>query len=273
MAISGFQYIRNRTFWPLILIKVSCAFVYGGGDILNVAFSEMNNGGTNLGGNSSSSSSKSNSLQMNQYTNISDIDMTMAVGGMDLEEERYKEEEEDTEQSQKLGMIFFVTGLGCFLGPLIADRFTNMKSLRSLLHACTIAFALQAMGFLCMGIFPYFVCTLIGSILRAAGSSISWVNSQIILQSVVKPDMLGRVLAVDYGLALLSEASSAVVAGLMLDDLGFSAMKVCIIMGMIAILFFFISYFFTLYRGDEVLKADVEEEEDIELYDGLLPPD
>lgn len=242
MTISGFDYIMSTSFWPLVFIKMSSSFVYGGGDILNVSFSEE------------------------------------------------KDDSNTEEQSRKLGAILFVVGVGCFLGPLVADVFTNMNQLKSVLDACVAAFALQAVGFLCMGFFSPFSLTLTGSAMRAAGSSLSWVNSQILLQvklivlnmksifptlkqtfpyttysqqqALVRPDMLGRVLAVDYGLALLFEASSAVCVGWFLDEIGLTTMQVCIILGCVAVIFFFIWWLFSIYGGDQTIKTPIDSEED-----------
>ena len=81
----------------------------------------------------------------------------------------------------------------------------------------------------------------------------------------MSPDMLGRVLAVDYGLALLSEATAAAIAGLLLDNLSLSPMQVSLIMGILGGSFFVSWLLFAMSKmADVVVKAhatvDKEEE-------------
>ena len=40
MTIGGGVYIKTSKFWPIVLIKVTSALVYGGAEVLNVSFSE-----------------------------------------------------------------------------------------------------------------------------------------------------------------------------------------------------------------------------------------
>jgi len=50
--------------------------------------------------------------------------------------------------------------------------------------------------------------------------------------------MLGRVIAVDYALALTGESLSAMIVGVVQDKLHYSAMEVSLIMGYIALFTF-----------------------------------
>ena len=86
-------------------------------------------------------------------------------------------------------------------------------------------------------------------------------------KAVVSPDMLGRVLAVDYGLALLSEAAAAVIAGLLLDNFSLSPMQVSLIMGILGGSFFVSWLLFALSKmADVAVKAHVPVEKEEE-YD------
>ncbi len=134
MAISGFKYIMEGSFRPLVFIKVSASLVYGGGDILNVSFAEEDPTST------------------------------------------------EKEQSQRLGALFFMVGAGCLLGPILLDPFTNMKNPMTILNVCVGSFAVQAVGCTIMGLFTPFSFAMLGAMIRAAGSSIAWIDSQILLQ-------------------------------------------------------------------------------------------
>jgi hypothetical protein len=55
---------------------------------------------------------------------------------------------------------------------------------------------------------------------------------------LVKPEMLGRVTAIDFGFGLAAEALSAIVTGLLLDKFGYTPDHVAFLMGYLALLFF-----------------------------------
>lgn len=165
----------------------------------------------------------------------------LIYGGSDIINVSFAEEDpslSEAEQSQRLGTLMFMVGFGCLVGPLISERFTNMSNPRTVLVSCIIGFAFEGIGCLGMFYFTPFRCTAFFTMIRAGGSCISWVDGQVLLQKFVKPEMLGRVIALDYGFALAAEGSSSMIAGLLQDDLGLSARQVSLIMGVLACVFF-----------------------------------
>ena len=124
MIVGGAVYISSSNFWPFVFIKLTASIIYGGADVLNVAFSEdgyqQHEHGHDEG------SSRGNSI-------------------------RISDDEEAAANSRRLGALFFCVGFGCLIGPLIADNWTSMKRMYSIMNACVIAFAIQAIGCLGMG--------------------------------------------------------------------------------------------------------------------------
>jgi len=196
-------------------------------------------------------------------------------GGGDILNVSFAEEDPNSteaEQVQRLGALFFSVGFGCMIGPLILEPFTNMENPKTILNACVLAFGLQAIGWIAEGYFQSFTLTLISTTVRAMGSSISWIDSQVLLQMVVKSDMLGRVVAIDYGLALAAEALSSMVAGLLQDKCHISPRAVSMMMGGLAIAFFilwlcyrvcFSDALFTTSNSNEVCKSPEKDVEKI----------
>jgi MFS family permease len=122
---------------------------------------------------------------------------------------------------QRLGYLFSAIGLGCLLGPLL------MPPQRSYLWTSIGTFYSIGVGYALMVLSrnASFAWLCLWSGLRAAGSAILWVDSSILLQTTTPATLLGRVTAIDYALALLAEASSALLAGLA-QDRGHSAMDI-----------------------------------------------
>ena len=236
MTVEGLKYIRSSTFWPLLFLKITTCLVYGGSDILNVSFAEEDSSST------------------------------------------------EAEQSERLGALFFMTGMGCLFGPLIADPLTKMSEPKTVLNACVASFALQALGCLAMGQMRPFGGTMLSTMVRAAGSSIAWIDSQVLIQvrddiihrllplvcitcntdltntrisiqRYVQPDMLGRVTAIEYGLALASEAFSATISGLLQDDFGLSARQVSSIMGVVGLCFFAMWLCYRIFGSAALLQT------------------
>jgi len=202
MTNEGYQYLRTKPWGQFVFLKFCAALIYGAADVLNVSFSER---------------SKDNNR-------VDDDDDSIMEGG-----------------SERLGILFGFVGIGCFLGPIIVDRFTDMDRVTSLERACVGSFLLMAIG--CYGLSSSFdehddhrkffwVCAFTS--VRSAGSSVIWVQSSLILQKFSDASMLGRVVSVDYALATLAEAFSAMCGGLLQDDAGLSAEEVSFWMAAVA---------------------------------------
>lgn len=132
--------------------------------------------------------------------------------------------------SVKLGILFAMTGVGCLVGPLLSDCFTSMSDVKSLQLASIWSIAFGTLGCLGVGFFPSFVFNCLFSMLRSGGFSAAWINSSVLLQSFSTPEKMGRVLAVDYALALLTESFSALLCGVLQDHVGLSPEHVSLMM-------------------------------------------
>ena len=55
---------------------------------------------------------------------------------------------------------------------------------------------------------------------------------------LAKPEILGRVIAIDTGLGYLADSCSAIIVGMLQDDLGMSAGEACKVLGFMALFFF-----------------------------------
>lgn len=130
------------------------------------------------------------------------------------------------DDSIRLGVLFSCVGIGCIIGPLISNRFTDMKNPKTLQISCIIAYGVMASGFVGLGYFPFFSARCFFTMIRSSGAAVMWTDSSILIQKFSSDDMLGRVSAVDYGFATLSEGTSAVLASMLHDRFGISAQGV-----------------------------------------------
>jgi hypothetical protein len=171
---------------------------------------------------------------------------------------------EVTDPNQRLGLLFSVVGVGCLLGPLIAEPFMDMERPSSLQLSCVVSFGVMAFGFYGWSMFTPFWSLCFFASIRAAGSSILWINSSILLQKFSEPQMLGRVVAVEVALAELTEAASAYVCGVLLDKAALTAPEVSFVFGSLGALCMLIWgwYHFsgggaTGYHQDELLTMQL----------------
>jgi hypothetical protein len=84
--------------------------------------------------------------------------------------------------SGRLGVIFASVGIGCFVGPIISEKLTDMDNPSSLEAACLVSYALMAVGYFGLAEIEGFVSVCLFSSIRAAGSSIVWIYSSLLLQ-------------------------------------------------------------------------------------------
>lgn len=152
----------------------------------------------------------------------------MMYGAVDVLNVAFSEPDgvQDEKSPARLGLLLAFTGIGCTVGPLIADLFTNMKNPVSLQKSCIAGMAIATAGFFATALFSPFWSICIFTLIRSAGGSTNWIDSSILLQKFTSGGMVGRVLAVDYSLALLARALAAFLAGSMLDTWSMTAHQV-----------------------------------------------
>lgn len=90
--------------------------------------------------------------------------------------------------------------------------------------------------------------------IRAAGSSVLWINSSVLVQKFSVPSLLGRVSSTEYALALLSEAFSGFLSGQLLDKGDLSAGDVSLLLGLLSALIS-IGWFIYHLQGRGALRS------------------
>ena len=124
-----------------------------------------------------------------------------------------------------LGLVYFASGLGTGIGPLIVRRWIHNNP-RSQLWAILGGLAALGIGIFGLGIAPSFVWVMIASFLRALGSGTVWVFSAAMLQSVVDNEYRGRVFSFEFAVLTLAQSISTMWAGIGLDNLDLSVQEV-----------------------------------------------
>lgn len=145
----------------------------------------------------------------------------LGYGACDVLNVAFSEDDSNSEFSlspnQKMGILFSLVGTGCLLGPIAAEPFVHVEQPKTLQVSCIIAFALSTIGYFGWAIAPHFGLICIFAVIRAAGSSNVWIHSTLLLQKFSVPQMMGRVLAADYAIALVCEAAAAYICGVFMD--------------------------------------------------------
>ena len=124
---------------------------------------------------------------------------------------------------QRLGYMFSAVGVGCLLGPIL------MPPRRSYLSACIGSYYVIALGYGCMAWSKSFWWKCFWTVVRASGAAVLWVDSTILIQTTTPATLLGRISSIDFAIALLGEAASAMFAGLG-QDYGLSAQQISFVL-------------------------------------------
>lgn len=121
------------------------------------------------------------------------------------------------EGATSLGLMYGFFGLGSILGPLVGNLFHD-HSPRHLRRAIIAGYIAIALSWAIIGAAPTIEIALAGYVLRGMGGSLNWTYSDVLLQSKVPNQFLGRVFAFDFGSFTLAYAISIWLTSLVLDS-------------------------------------------------------
>lgn len=146
----------------------------------------------------------------------------LGFGACDILNVAFSEQSEGDDEilyssNRKLGILFSLVGVGCLLGPLTAEPWVHVERPKTLQVSCIVGFILSTIGYFGWASIHHFWSICLFTLLRAAGSSNIWIHSTLLLQKFAPEQMLGRVLAADYAIALIGEASAAFLCGYFMD--------------------------------------------------------
>jgi len=145
--------------------------------------------------------------------------------------------------SNRLGIIFSCIGIGCFVGPLGANLVTASDCPSTQQVVCISGFVFILFGWLGFSQAYSFLSICIYSAIRSTGASIIFMNSSYILQQITPPEMLGRVLAMEFTMEVLAESTVAFWSGRFMD-MGVSKYTIAFTMAVVSAtsLFFWSTY-------------------------------
>lgn len=143
-------------------------------------------------------------------------------------------ENDEVESGRRLGIIYSAQGVGCLLGPILANVFiVDGKKPQTQQFACVLAFAIGILGWAGIANSTTFELVCFFNFVRCLGTATIYLNSTLLLQSMAPREMLGRILSYDKVLASLSEAGIAFATG-RLQDRGFGTHEIgllCVCVG------------------------------------------
>ncbi|MCI0396661.1 MAG: MFS transporter [Chloroflexi bacterium] len=133
-----------------------------------------------------------------------------------------------------LGIIYFVSGLGTGLGPLLLRRWLGDAPLR-MRWAVSAGFALLTLGIWWLSLAPTLGLFAVGTFIRTFGSGTIWVFSAALLQTIAPDRYRGRVFAFEFAFLTLTQSIATLWAGLAQDSLGWSVRQTAASMGFVAL--------------------------------------
>ena len=149
-------------------------------------------------------------------------------------------ESDPSKTSLKLGVLFGCVGVGCILGSMVTDAISDLSFPRRIARLSIGGFFCTFVAMFWMAATPDAFASLCAStVIRTIGTSIVWINSTLLIQKFTPQSLLGRVSSFDTGFALFAEAISALGAGMLMDKKDVSADELSLILGCIALWFFF----------------------------------
>jgi hypothetical protein len=178
----------------------------------------------------------------------------LIYGAADIVQVAFSEADYDdgssSQSAVRLGYLFASSGVGCILGPLISDYFTQMDIPASHQTACLWGLGVTALSCIAMSVPSSFLLICILNAIRSAGANVTSIDSTLLVQKYTPADMLGRVTSVESTLVNMSEGLMSYVCGMLMDRYHLDAHQASFGMGIIgSILFAWWVSFHVLGRG------------------------
>lgn len=126
-----------------------------------------------------------------------------------------------------VGLLFAARGLGALVGPFAARTFATDDRMR-IIRGIGIAFVVFFVGYALLPLAPGVILASVFVFVGHLGGGAQWTLSSYGLQRAAPDRIRGRVLSVDFGLALASSAVSTLVAGWLAVTIG--AMAALVVM-------------------------------------------
>ncbi|MFN2124527.1 MAG: MFS transporter [Candidatus Promineifilaceae bacterium] len=195
--LDGLQYLRRQTFiLGIALVKAAGALAWGAINVLEISYA------TDV---------FQIQFSAGESSFVANIDSSTAV----------------------LGVIYFVSGLGTGLGPLILRRWLGDAPLRQR-WAISLGFGLMILGLVLLGLAPTLGYFSLATFIRTVGSGAIWVFSAALLQMIVPDQFRGRVFAFEFAALTLTQSLSILWAGFAQDTLGLTVQQVSFSMAIVA---------------------------------------
>lgn len=182
----------------------------------------------------------------------------LAFGGMAVLEVTFAEEifPIGSDGSGTLGLIYFVSGVGTGVAPLLARRITG-DDITAMHWTILFAYAAAFVGYLLMGWAFTLAVFLVATLIRSSGGGTNWVYSSSLLQLMVPDRYLGRVFAFDIAIMTLASAMSTLWVGWARDSLGLSPHQIVLALAIVPLMTIigWTIYLNTRFKRQAVLPA------------------
>jgi len=134
-----------------------------------------------------------------------------------------------------LGLLWAAFGVGTILGPPVGNLF-HRNTTETIRRVIVGGYAAIALGWLLIGVSPWFPLTLAAFALRGLGGSLNWVYSDILIQMRAPGRFLGRVFSINLAFFTLVVSVSAVISGALLDRPGVDPGRLSLWFGLLSLL-------------------------------------
>jgi MFS family permease len=128
-----------------------------------------------------------------------------------------------------LGIMFSMVGLGAQIGPLLSNLVTKQEE-RSLFFSSVASLFVISGSYLLIAYATTLPMILLGTMVRAMGSSIIWIYSSLLIQTLVPSTFQGRIFTIERAIYTLCEMGSVLLGGFSFDVLQLSVQNECLAM-------------------------------------------
>lgn len=121
--------------------------------------------------------------------------------------------------SLSMGLLYFATGVGTGVGPIIARHFAGDRD-RSVRIAIACGYFISLVGLFISSTLISLPVVMFGTLLRGIGGGIVWVQGTQLLLQLLPGNVRGRVISTEFMINTLMTAIASGMTGAMLDSTG-----------------------------------------------------
>ena len=168
----------------------------------------------------------------------------------------------DLSVSFSLGMLLITIGLGTGLAPFLTTYFKVAETTKAKVYTVYVGIVINIIGTITVTALSFnFALWIILNVQRTLGGGLVWTYSSVILQTIVREDIRGRVFALELAVVVTADVIAALSTGILWDR-GWRGREFTFLYGFIGIVLIILWTTFIIYGVPKMFSTTQDDDND-----------